>query len=245
MAFIFAVTRPETRLMLGLLLAGLALTLIVMSVAGLDYRFLWQSDEGEFSMMVIGLVASAVVLCSTAAMKPAAADAVIGTGDPAPRGQGLSAFADRVLWSTRPRRATVIALAFFYLAVLVVGLTQSELSATIFDTPLLIELAVAALLGFLATKVEAPLLRSAFATLAALLLVLVMLALGGLGFLLFVIGLHALVAVGGLAASAAAVDAPTDPGQDWFLDPHCPCCGGVGRPRPLWAVHLCPRPFGL
>jgi hypothetical protein len=195
----------ESRRLLALLLGALGATLLILNLSGFDYRFIAQSDEGEFSIMIIALLAAAGILfVSTTAIQ-------IGGGVVAARQHSnLGGFAARAMWSTPLRKAIVVGLAFFYSIAVVVVLSASEFNSGGISadevTDLLLGLLVCAVAGFAGSRVPNPTLKVALWLVAALIGVGVLLA-TGLGLFLIVIALHAAIAFAALAASVVVVDA--------------------------------------
>lgn len=130
-AFVLAVVERPARLLLGALLAGLWAVLLALSLSGVHYRFLWQSGEGEFSMMMIALAAAAAILCTSAALQPAAPGHARDQMPRSPSGRGFRAHAARVLWSSPSRRIFVVLLCLFYaLLPAVLAATTDDLGLT-------------------------------------------------------------------------------------------------------------------
>ncbi len=236
--FIVAIPERRTRLLLGVLLGSLWGVLMMLSLSGEDYRFLWQTGEGEFSMMMITLPTVAAILGSTAVLRPLptgaegdqaflGAEGVRSQLPPsaeavqAPLGaEGVQALFHRALWSTRRRRILLVLLGAYYVLVSVILITaaataeDSQFEIGSLSTGLLTA-AIAVLSGYLASRADDKNLKIALWALAGLLGFATVVS-GGVGFLFFLEGMHAMVALGAFAASAAAVDARGDGVKTWF-----------------------------
>jgi hypothetical protein len=202
--FVVALPERESRRVLALLLGALGATLLILNLSGVDYRFIAQSDEGEFSIMIIALLAAAGILFSMTAIQ-------LGGGVVAARQHSnLGGFAARVMWSTPLRKGIVVGLGVFYSIALIVVLASSEFNSGGISadevSDLLLGLLVCAVAGFAGSRVPNPTLKVALWLVAALIGVGVLLA-TGLGLFLIVIALHAAIAFAALAASAVVVDA--------------------------------------
>jgi hypothetical protein len=200
---VVAVVERPTRLLLAALVAGLFAALLALSLLGVQYRFLWQSDEGESSMMLIALAAAAAILATTASIRPLAAPRDRHAPARLP-GRGVGAYARRALWSTSARRTMLLLLVAFYVllpAVLAATTDETELTSSAGG---IVPAAVAVFCGYLASRVASQPLA---ATLWAVALLSALLASVLLG--IFPLLLHALTAVGAFVASAAAEDART------------------------------------
>ncbi len=198
----------ESRRMLALLLGTLGAGLLLLKVLDVRFRFIAKSDEGEFSMALIAMLATAAILWATTAIRLAPAGIAGGTS---PRYPGLKEYAVRVLWSTHSRRTIVIALGGLYAVAFVVGLATGDSSAGTGDgdAGVVVALLVSGGAVLLGGRVASPTLKTVLFLLAGLLGIGLLLSIGGVGILLIVLGLHASIAIAGLAASAAAVDAQT------------------------------------
>lgn len=215
---IVALPQREARRLLALMLGVLGLGLLALKYGDLSFRFLWQSDEGEFSKFLIAELAMAAILWASAGLGsvPAGAGRMSRRSETragVQRHSSLGDYPKRVLWSTPQRQAITKALAVFYTLVwgvwLVTGALDEDYSGGGVDwSGLAISAGVAVLAVFLARRTVNETLKTALGLVAAIVAFMLLLSIPG-GTIVIVLGIHAAVAVAGMAAWAAAEDAPT------------------------------------
>jgi hypothetical protein len=204
-----ALPQQRTRRLLAVLLASLALFLLLLDLGGMNYRFISESDEGESSMLLIGLLAGSAILWALPAFRRPDTQAE-GINRPV-RYSDLRQYAVRVMWATDARKTLSALLAIFYALATVVVVAGGEwdtLGASGTSDPLQVLLlaAISFGAGFLGSRASNRTLKAAFWVVSALFAIFLMLG-SELGMLLMIFALHASLAFAAFAASAAAADA--------------------------------------
>lgn len=201
---VIALPERRSRILLAQLLGALGAGLLLLQLSEVHFRFIAESQEGEFSVTLLGLLASSAVLWSTAAIQPSRAP---GAAVRVRRYASVGEFATRALWSTEGRRVIVVVLGLLYGFVAVAGIVdEAGEGLHVSDLPSVIVAAViAAATGLVAGRASNRTLKAALWVVAVLAAAAVPMGLG-LELLFSVIALHASVAFAALAASAVAAD---------------------------------------